>query len=292
MEFLRKEKGSRPVVAICYDFDKTLSPDDMQSQGLIQDLGLSIEDFWRLSNALADENAMDRNLAYMYQILKHGRFTRDIFASYGSRVSFFPGVTDWFGRIRAYGHALGLTVEHYIISSGLEEMIAGSSIAHEFEKIYASSFFYDEKGYACWPAQAINYTGKTQFLFRIEKGCLDSNDPFVNVHLPSDKLRVPFRNFLYIGDSDTDIPCMRLITKNGGHSIGVYDPQTEDKSKVYAMHRQERIRYFVPADYRPSSPLDQLVKQILTQTAAFEQLEQQAIQNAKESAQALSSPTP
>ncbi len=283
MEFLRKKKSGQSVVAICYDFDQTLSPDNMQSQGLIQDLGLSVDGFWRQSNTLADENAMDRNLAYMYQLLKYGRFTRQSLAAYGSRVALFPGVTDWFGRIRAYGHSLGLTVEHYIISSGLEEMIAGSSIAHEFEQIYASSFFYDETGYACWPAQAINYTGKTQFLFRIEKGCLHPNDPFVNVHLPSEKLRVPFRNFIYIGDSDTDIPCMRLITKNGGHSIGVYDPQTKDKSKVHAMRRQERIRYFAPADYRPSSPLDRLVKQILTQTAAFEQLEEHSIQNAKES---------
>lgn len=166
-------------------------------------------------------------------------------------------------------------MEHYIISSGLKEMIEGTAIARSgaFEKIYASSFYFDEQGAAKWPAQVINYTSKTQFLFRIEKGVLDINDPGVNDYFPPEEMRVPFRNMVYIGDSDTDIPCMKLVNTYGGHSIGVYNPHTMDKRKVIKMMQDRRIRYFVPADYTPGGELDRLVKEIIEKTAAYEKLE-------------------
>ena len=136
----------------------------------------------------------------------------------------------------------------------------------DFERIYASSFYYNEKGVPVWPAQVVNFTGKTQFLFRIEKGALDVNDRNVNEFYPPEDLRVPFRNMIYIGDSDTDIPCMKLVNSQGGHAIGVYDPFTGDKTKVRKMMRDDRIRYFAPADYRDGSELDTLVKQIIDST--------------------------
>jgi len=164
-------------------------------------------------------------------------------------------------------------VEHYIISSGLREMIEGTSIAGAFERIYASSFCYNGRGVAKWPAQVVNYTSKTQFLFRIEKGTLDANDPAVNDYFPPERLRVPFRNMVYIGDSDTDIPCMKLVNVNGGHAIGVYNPETCNTEKVRRMIRDNRIRYFAPADYREGSELDGLVRKIIRWTAANEELE-------------------
>ena len=183
-EYIRKYKEDRPVVAICYDFDKTLSPDDMQAQGFIQSVGYGVSEFWQESNGLAENNDMDQNLAYMFKMMEtaEGRvlFTREALLKYGAQVRLFPGVEDWFRRIRAYGAAHGVIVEHYIISSGLKEMIEGTSIAGEFERIYASAFFYNERGVPQWPAQVVNYTNKTQFLFRIEKGVLDINDPGVN----------------------------------------------------------------------------------------------------------------
>ena len=207
-----KRKEDRPVLAICYDFDKTLSPDDMQAQGFIQSVGYSIAEFWRESNGLAGSNDMDQNLAYMYKMMEAAEgqlvFTRDTLVGCGAKVALFPGVREWFGRIRAYGDAHGVIVEHYIISSGLKEMIEGTEVAGEFEKIYASTFYYNEKGVAKWPAQVVNYTNKTQFLFRIEKGVLDINDPGVNDSFSPEEIRVPFRNMIYIGDSVTDIPCM------------------------------------------------------------------------------------
>lgn len=276
----RKVKEDRPVLAICYDFDKTLSPDDMQAQGYIQKVyDGDVEKFWKDTNALADQGDMDSNLAYMYKMKleAEGReiFSRQKLEEYGSKVALFKGVEQWFERIRQYGKEHGVIIEHYIISSGLKEMIEGTSVAKAgaFERIYASSFYYNERGVAVWPAQVINFTNKTQFLFRIQKGVLDVNDPGVNEFFAPEDIRVPFRNIVYIGDSDTDIPCMKLVNVNGGHSIGIYNSETADKSKVYKMLRDNRIKYFAPADYSEGSQLDRLLKAIIDRTETNEVLE-------------------
>lgn len=282
-EFERRNKEDKPVVAICYDFDKTLSPDDMQAQGFIQSVGYDVKSFWEESNKLAKDNGMDTNLAYMYTMIKcsHGKnlMTKEELKRYGSTVKLFPGVKDWFSRIREYGLNHGVIVEYYIISSGLKEMIEGTEIAEEFERIYASAFYFDEDNVAAWPAQAVNYTNKTQFLFRIEKGILDINDQRVNDSFSPEKIRVPFRNIIYIGDSDTDIPCMKLVNSYGGHSIGVYN---KDKSKVYKMIRENRIKYFASADYSENQELDTLVKTIIDRTVLNEKLEELHINNIEE----------
>ena len=288
MEFERKTKESVPVLAICYDFDKTLSPDDMQAQGYIQSVGYDIARFWEESNDMAAKNDMDGNLAYMLKMVQEAKgnliFNKQTLADYGARVHLFPGVADWFRRIREYGLSKNVIVEHYIISSGLKEMIEGTQMAKngDFEKIYASAFYFDDKGEAVWPAQVVNYTSKTQFLFRIQKGVLDNNAPGFNEYFPPEQIRIPFRNMVYIGDSDTDIPCMKLVNSYGGHSIGVYDPATGNKDKVYRMVRDGRIRYFAPADYREGTELDSLVKTIIDKTAVFEKLEMKYQQAAAE----------
>ena len=279
MEYERRKKESKPVLAICYDFDKTLSPDDMQAQGYVQSVGYDVKKFWDEANALAAENDMDGNLAYMYKMMREseGRFVfnRRSLEEYGAKVKLFAGVAGWFERIKRYGAEHGFTVAHYVISSGLKEMIDGTEIARAgaFEKIYASSFYFNDRGVAVWPAQTINYTNKTQFLFRIEKGVLDINDPAVNDYFPPEELRVPFRNMVYLGDSDTDVPCMKLVHSNGGHAIGVYHPETGDKAKVLRLMRDNRIRYFAPADYSEGGELDYIVKNIIKKTAAYEELE-------------------
>ena len=269
--------GKKIVLAICYDFDKTLSPTDMQAQGFIQSIGYDVENFWKESNKLASDNEMDQNLAWMFMMSKGSRgkfiFNKDTLKEFGSKVELFPGVKTWFERINKYGEEHGVEVEHYIISSGLKEMIEGTVIADKFKKIYASSFYYDSDGVAIWPAQVVNYTDKTQFLFRIEKGVLDVNDQQVNTFFKQNELRVPFRNMVYIGDSDTDIPCMKLVNTNGGHSIGVYNSETNDKSKVFKMLSENRIKYFAPADYSENSKLEQLILKIIDRTKSNEILE-------------------
>ena len=282
----RRHKEGNPVVAICYDFDKTLSPDDMQAQGFIQKVGYNVAEFWEESNRLARENGMDSNLAWMYLMITKAvgktPMTKESLREYGSKVRLFPGVKHWFRRIKEFGLKHNVIVEHYIISSGLREMIEGTPVGGEFTRIYASSFYFDKDNIARWPAQAINYTGKTQFLFRIEKGVLDVNDQGVNDSFPPERIRVPFRNMIYIGDSDTDIPCMKLVNTNGGHSIGVYDATTQDKTKVWKMMRENRIRYFAPADYNNGSDLDALVKDIIKRTAMNERLEERHIRDLAE----------
>ena len=276
-EYKRERKEEKPVLAICYDFDKTLSPDDLQAQGYIQSVRFDVEEFCKQSNSLASSNDMDQNLAYMLTMKQtaEGRvlFTRQKLMDYGAEVALFPGVQNWFERIRTYGENRGVIVEHYIISSGLKEMIEGTAVAGEFKKIYASSFYYNENNVAIWPAQVVNYTNKTQFLFRIEKGVLDINDPGVNDSFAPDEMRVPFRNMVYIGDSDTDVPCMKLVNVNGGYSIGVYNADVKDKTKVYKMMRENRIKYYAPADYSEGKELDTLLKAIIDRTAENEALE-------------------
>lgn len=200
-------------------------------------------------------------------------FTKETLHKDGGKVQLFPGVETWFDRVNEYGKRNGVIVEHYIISSGLKEMIEGTKVATKFKKIYASSFYFDEDGVAVWPAQVVNYTNKTQFLFRIEKGVLDINDQAVNSHFEPNQYRVPFRNMVYIGDSDTDIPCMKLVNINGGHSIGVYNSETKDKTKVFRMLDENRIKYFAPADYTEGSKLEHLVQQIIDRTITNEILE-------------------
>lgn len=276
------------VLAICYDFDKTLTPDDMQAQGYIQSVNYDVAEFWKESNGLAKANDMDKNLAYMLKMKEKAKgrmvLSREKLQEYGSRIKLFPGVEDWFDRTKKLGKKVGIKVEHYIISSGLKEMIEGTSLAKRkaFKKIYASSFYYNERGVAKWPAQIVNFTNKTQFLFRIEKGFLDINDDRVNDYIPPEEMRVPFQNIVYIGDSDTDIPCMKLVNSSGGFSIGVYNPETGVKDKVFQMAREKRISYFCPADYSEGTELDLLISTIIQFVAVRSKLEQEVLRCRKE----------
>lgn len=170
--------GKKTIIALMYDFDKTLCTKDMQEYNFIPKIGMTSDTFWTESNSLASAKKMDQILAYMYLMLKKSEATsnsilRKDFVDAGKTVEFFPGVLEWFDRINAWGEAHGVTIEHYIISSGLKEIIEGTPIKRKFKEIYASEFLYDENGIAVWPKLAVNYTAKTQFLFRINKGVLD-----------------------------------------------------------------------------------------------------------------------
>lgn len=260
----------KPIIGICYDFDKTLSPNNMQASGYFKSIGYDDEEFWKESNSMAENNDMDQNLAYMYKMVEEAKgkliFNEKTLREYGSKVVLYDGVEEWFERIRKYGEEKGVKIEHYIISSGLKEMIEGTKPAREnaFKKIYASSFYYDKKTkVAKWPAQVVNYTNKTQFLFRIKKGVLDINNPSVNDHFKEEEIRIPFENIIYIGDSETDVPCMELVNANRGYSIGVYNPTKNDRERVYKMMEDGRIKYYAPASYIENSELDKIIKLII-----------------------------
>lgn len=266
----------KPIVALLYDFDKTLCTKDMQEYTFIPDVGLTAEEFWHQSDGLAKTMKMDGILSYMYLMLQYAKQSRrsihrEAFVQHGKALEFFPGVETWFDRINAFGAECGVEVEHYIISSGLHEIIEGSSVFRCFKEVFACEYFYDETGAACWPKNVVNYTTKTQFVYRIKKGVLDlSNDVDLNRHMPEEDQRVPFRNMLYIGDGLTDVPCMKLVKTSGGYSIAVHAPEKQQKAEELLLY--ERVDYAFPADYREDSELDLTVKDIIRKMAVADRL--------------------
>lgn len=265
---------SRPIVALMYDFDKTLSPKNMQDYGFMEGLDVSSEEFWTACSRLTEEHQMDSILAYMYMMLEKGRseflLKRESFQRLGSSVKLFHGVRTWFDRINEYCEGYGLDCEHYIISSGLKEIIEGTEIADKFKEIYAAEFLYGDDGLAKWPAMAVNYTSKTQFLYRINKGVLDvTEQKELNRYVPDDDRRIPFRNMIYFGDGDTDVPCMKLTKVNGGHSIVVYQ---NDPTEAERLIGENRANFAFKADYSKGRPLEKAVKAIIDNIATMERL--------------------
>lgn len=283
---MTKEQGAEkkmPKMAICYDFDKTLSPDDMQAFTLIPSFGIDKEEFWEESNQLAKENLMDNNLAWMYELIRYSNFKgkslkREYFNAIGKEVPLYSGVETWFDRLNKFARKNGVILEHYIISSGLKEIIEGSRIANKFKRIYASSYLYSSDGVAVWPTQAINYTNKTQYIFRIAKGFFEEYDERVNDTTRTDDLNIPYENIVYIGDSATDIPCMRLVKSKGGYAIGVFDPEKNSRKKVYQLFNDGRINFYAPADYSEGSTVEQCVIKIIREVAAREAIKAEQMQ--------------
>ena len=220
--------NKKPIIAFLYDFDKTLCTTDMQDYTFIPSLGYTPGEFWSIANSFGFENRMDGLLAYMYTMIeecrKKGiRLDRDYLVSCGHAIELFPGVQDWFSRINAFGETLGVEIEHYVLSSGLREIIEGSGVSHEFKEIYACEFFYNEEGLASWPKLDVNFTNKTQFVYRINKGILDvAKDKELNASMPDDSKRIPFTNMIYIGDGLSDVPCMKMMRAYGGQAVAVF----------------------------------------------------------------------
>jgi len=261
-------------VAIAYDFDGTLSPGNMQEHGFIPNIGISKRTFWDEADRLAKENNADSVLTYMNLMLKKASekgisTTRQEIVSYGMSVKLFPGVKEWFARINDFGKSLNLNIEHYIISSGLHEIIDGTPIAKEFKKIYASSFKYDENDAAEWPALAINFTTKTQYLFRINKGALDVFDTKkINQYVPMEERPIPFQRIIFLGDGDTDIPCFSLVKSMGGHSIAIYKPKTHGaRERAQKLVKDRRVNFIAPANYSKASTVDRIISTILRKIA-------------------------
>ncbi|MDR1670962.1 MAG: haloacid dehalogenase-like hydrolase [Alistipes sp.] len=274
----------KPTVALIYDFDGTLAAGNMQEYDFIPAVGKTGQDFWHESSQLARDADADPILTYMARMLAEARasgvaITRERFREFGRSVRLFPGVEEWFGRVNRYGHEKGLNVVHYINSSGLREMIEGTTIAGEFRKIYACSFLYNETGEAYWPGVAINYTNKTQFIFKINKGVEAVWDgKAVNEFIEESRRPVPFRRMIYFGDGTTDIPCMRLVKSSGGYSIAVWNPTEEGAGRkddpgspekaAKKLLVENRVDFVTPADYSEGGQLDEIVKTIIDKIAA------------------------
>ena len=260
----------KPIVALIYDFDGTLSPGNMQEFGFIQAIGKKPQEFWQESDDIAMGQDASNILSYMKLMFDEARkagikLRRDDFKRFGASVELFDGVREWFGLVNAYGKERGVKVEHYINSSGLAEMIEGTDIAKEFKRIFACSFIYNEEGEAEWLGVAVDYTAKTQFLFKINKGILSVRDnKKVNESKAEDNKRIPFPHMIYFGDGETDVPCMKIVKMFGGNSIAVYNPEIKKKVNVAKkLLRQQRVNFITPADYTKESRTYHLVCTII-----------------------------
>ena len=265
----------KPIVALIYDYDGTLSPGNMQEFGFIQAVGKTAEEFWRMSDSIAIGQDATNVLTYMKLMFDEAKrngikLRREDFKRFGQNIQLFDGVREWFRLVNRYGEEHGVKIEHYINSSGLKEIIEGSPIAHEFTHVFAGTFLYDANGEAEWPGISVDYTTKTQFLFKISKGIFSARDnKQVNESIADDKKRIPFTHMIYFGDGDTDVPCMKIVGMFGGHSIAVYDPQNERKKATAAkLKRQGRVAFAVPAVYTPDAPAYRVVTAIIDKIKA------------------------
>ena len=269
----------KPTVALIYDFDGTLAPGNMQEFGLLQAIGYdNPEDFWNLCDHIAKTNDAGGIAIVMYAIQAEAkrrkiRCTKEMFRQFGKDVQLFPGVNEWFNIINQYANQLGININHYINSSGIKEMIEGCPIAKEFEQIYACSYLYDDTGDACWPAVVVDYTKKTQFLFKINKGIKEVSDRVkVNEYLPDEQRPIPFSRMIYFGDGETDVPCMRTVKANGGYSLAIFG--NEKKRQVASQLLEEgRVNFACLADYTQQGELMEIVKHILDKVKADYELE-------------------
>lgn len=268
---------TKPIVALIYDFDKTLSPKDMQEYGFLPGINMDPDPFWELCAEFAQKNQAESVLAYMYMMKKMAEGELDLskekLNEFGRDIEFFPGVETWFDRINAIGEEIGVTVEHYIISSGLAEIIQGSAIGNKFKAIYAAQFSYDENGQPLWPSRAVNYTNKTQYLFRINKGVHDvMNDRDLNAYTPEYMRRVPFSNMIYVGDGPTDVPCMKMTKQKGGYSIVVHTPGNTDMADDMLL--QGRVDFSLEADYSAGSEMEETVTMLIRRILANHEVSQ------------------
>ena len=271
-------KQTAPM-AIVYDFDGTLAPGRMQDGQFIPDtIGMDVEEFWDEVNANTLQHNADPILSYMYVMLRKCREAGaevhlDDLANRSGEIEFFPGVREWFGRMNGHAEALGVQLDHFVISSGNSEIIESTPIAPNFQRIYASRFLYDEHGAAVWPAVAINFTNKTQYLFRINKGALDHQDiPMINQYVPQDERAVPFESMVYLGDGETDVPCFQLITNLGGLSVAIHQPGQRENAEQY--RADGRVAAVAVADYRAGSHLERIVRAQITLVASRNRVRQ------------------
>ncbi len=261
---------NKPTVALVYDFDGTLSPGNMQEYDFLQEVGITDSaEFWAQNDEDARRNDASNILCCMKLILEKSQsarkpIKRGSFQKYGQGVQFYKGVTEWFDLINEFGRQEGLNIEHYIISSGIKEMIEGTPIAKHFKKIFACTFLYNENDVACWPAVAVDFTSKVQFLWMINKGVdkvADNSE--INKYIPDEERAVPFKHIVYMGDGFTDVPCMKLVKQNGGKSIAIFNPDGGSLTTPENLIKDNRVNFICPGDYTRGGPLHTMIQAIL-----------------------------
>jgi phosphoserine phosphatase len=254
---------NKKIIALVYDFDGTLSPRPMQEYAFLPKIGIEAEAFWKETNALATKESADVLITYMHLMYKKAkaanvRIDREDLVAQGADVELFAGVEEWFAAIEEYvrlkAETYGVTLRHYMVSSGLQEIIEGTSIHKHFHNVFASEYWFDAYDLP-YPKRVITDTGKTQYLFRINKGLEDHNQS-INDHMDEAERPIPFSNMIYFGDGETDVPSMAVMRKNGGHAVAVHPPG-KSRKKCVELFQAGRVNFFAPADYQRGSDLFQ-----------------------------------
>jgi hypothetical protein len=265
------------TIGLVYDFDQTLSPGYMTDEVLFPHYGISGEQFWKKSHALVEEQGYDSELAYLKTLLDcltPDRPTNAELRSLGGKLRFSPGLPEMFSELeqvlRAEHRALGLKIEHYIISSGIKELLEGSALRPHVRAVFGSEFAEDREGRISFPKRVIGHTTKTQFIFRINKGMLLPHED-VNDHMPHELRPIPFEHMIYLGDGPTDVPCFTLVRKYGGQAVAVYHP--DDTTRVsfrkcwQLSAHTDRVRHIAPADFRANSHLRLMLEEMVMEIA-------------------------
>lgn len=265
-------------VAFVYDFDETLSTTYMQDYVLIPELGMKPETFWKKANEWSAQRGADQVTGSMYYFTKVAReknikLSPENLKCCGDLIEYYEGVPEFFDRINTYGRQLDLDIEHYIISSGYEEIIEGCSIRKHFKDVFGCSFAFDDEGYPVWPSRVVNYSTKIQYLSKINKGLKKTDDKAVNEYTPDEQRRIPFRRIIYFGDGLTDIPSMKMVKERNGSAIAVYKPKSKQKDKAIKLLKDNRVNFALPADYSEGKEIDKVVKTILNKIATERDLE-------------------
>ncbi len=262
---------NRNTIAMIYDFDGTLSPQPMQEYTVLPKIGIQPKVFWKDVNQVARETLSEPMLVYMRLLIEKAEekkihIGKSDFADMAKEIKYFPGVESWFGRINNFvnsGAKIKINVEHYIISSGMKEILNGISIKNNFKQIYASEYYFNHHGMATFPKLLITGTSKTQFIFRINKGKQRISES-INEYMPKEKRPIPFPNIIYIGDGTTDVPSMTVTKFNGGHTFAVYQKRSSKGAKVCReLLNEGRVHFIAPADYSKDSLLEKRVRLIL-----------------------------
>jgi len=251
-------------IALIFDFDDTLAPDSTSS--FLESIGIDTKDFWgKKVKTLLDED-WDPIPAYLYKMIeasKEGKsITKEKLKAFGKRINFNEGVKRFFPYIKSTFEKKypDISIEYYMISSGVGEIIRHTEIAKHFTQIWASDFEYDHKGEILFPKKIVSFTDKTRYIFHVSKGIIGEKsmaNPFeVNKKVAEEKLRIPFANMIFTGDGYTDIPCFSMIKRNGGIAFGVYDREHHDKfGRAWGFIEEGRVTNLHSANYKKGSDL-------------------------------------